>query len=80
MEIFLLQDLYVRNSILVCSLHVFSFFTTLLLWQKIHAIRAEILCKRTFFFKVSFKKMTIQAGKWDVWVGVNVAVNYGLFT
>lgn len=24
--------------------------------------------------------MTIQAGKWDMWVGVNVAVNYGLFT
>lgn len=45
-----------------------------------HAIRAEILCKRTFFLKCPLKKMTIQAGKWDVWVGVNVAVNYGLFT
>lgn len=58
----------------------FHFSQHYFLWQKIHAIRAEILCKRTFFFKVSFKKMTIQAGKWDVWVGVNVAVNYGLFT
>lgn len=59
---------------------MFFHFSTLLLWQKIHAIRAEILCKRNFFLKCPLKKMTIQAGKWDMWVGVNVAINYGLFT